>query len=69
MTWEHLQARNIISNKSTMNQFARSHQLVKEDKLAKLVRAGENVFPGRDVSQSCLQTKSPANIISSARGR
>lgn len=69
MTLEHLQARNIIINRSSMNPFARSHKLVKEGKSAKLVRTGENVFPGRDVSQLCLQTKSPASIISSTRGR
>lgn len=62
-------ARNIISNKSTMDPFARSHKLVKEGKSAKLVRTGEDVFPGRDVSQLGLQTKSPASIISSTRGR
>lgn len=69
MTLEHFQTRNIIINRSTMNLFARSHKLVKEGKSAKLVRTEENVFPGGDVSRLCLQTKSPANIISSTRGR
>lgn len=45
MTLEHLEARNIISNESTMDPFARSHKLVKEGKSAKLVRTGEQCFP------------------------
>lgn len=69
MTLEDLQARNIISTKSTRNPFARSHKLAKEGKSAKLVRTVENVFPGRDVSIFCLQTQSAADIISSTKGR